>query len=661
MAIIGVPPAARDGDVAASAPAAVRQTAQLELHVSMPVVAGRRRGVVAASLTNGGQAPVEARLSAHARDGRLRAEVLPSGVVLGPGEHCSVEVVLRPRRPRLLGGELEHPVTIEASCAAGAVARGVVFVQERLVAPWGWLVLLALIAAVAFGATRLPEHSVAVPSLVGAPDVASAARTLRAAGLRLDPQLRSRTQADAAPGSILDQIPGPGTRLRRGESVSLLVVVATRRAVTPVLDGLTVQQAAGVLRASGLTPGPVLPDGAAANAVVASQLPIAGQRVPAGTAVTVFARRGAAGRAGGARGAAGPAQDVQVPSPGTRSVREYARAVAGAGLVPVVVRAVDPAPQGSLVAVRPRAGTSLQAGDRVRLVVAAGVPRLAFDTGAVVRLFDPSTARTVREAAPPQGDAVEPAWTPDGRQVLYRVGRRLVLVSGRAGDRGRVVYDGRDKYTAAAFASGAPSPVLALVRRTGSDGDLCFAALAAGDVRPRCASDRRWDLGRQVAWRAGGRELLVFGVRRGHPGEFGMLRYRSERPFSTDPRDWHGSLATDASRNGRGVIGAAYAPDGSRVALVTNIALPGFQLLVTGAGDLRAPAARALPLRACEVAWRPDGGELAVVQSDAACSRPVGQIVRVDPRAPRRAVTVSSGGRHPAYQPLTYAGPRGVS
>jgi hypothetical protein len=351
-----------------------------------------------------------------------------------------------------------------------------------------------------------------------------------------------------------------------------------------------------------------------------------------------------------------------VPAIDGRDVKAYAAAVAAAGLVPKVIRAVDPAPVGKLVGVRPSPGTALASGEPVRIVVAAGVPGLAFDTGHVVRLFDPRSGRTVREASPPQGTAVEPTWSPDGRRVLYRVGRRLLLVSARLSERGRVVYDGSAKFAAAAFAPSASASVLALVRRTGTDGDLCFARVgAADDLRPRCAADPRWDLGRQIAWRPGGRELLVFGVRRGHPREFGMLRYRSARPFSTNPRDWHGALATDASQPGRGVIGAAYAPNGEDVALVTNIGLQRFQLLVTRTDDLRASGARALPLRACEAAWRPDGGELAVVQSDDGCSRPVGQIVRVDPRAPRHAVTVSSGGRHPAYQPLTYGGPKGVS
>ena len=118
---------------------------------------------------------------------------------------------------------------------------------------------------------------------------------------------------------------------------------------------------------------------------------------------------------------------------------------------------------------------------------------------------------------------------------------------------------------------------------------------------------------------------------------------------------------TDTSEKGRGAIGAVYSPSGKNVALITNAGLPRFQLLVTPAGDLRDPAAPALPVRACEAAWRPDGEEVAVVQSDDSCSRPLGEIVRVDPRRPRATVTVSSGGRHPVYQPLTYAGPKGVS
>jgi hypothetical protein len=322
---------------------------------------------------------------------------------------------------------------------------------------------------------------------------------------------------------------------------------------------------------------------------------------------------------------------------------------------------VGVAPVASLVEVKPRPGLPVPGGERVRLLVSAGVPQLAYDTGAVLKIFDPRLGRTVREASPPAGDAVEPSWSPDGRRLLYRVGNRLLLVSARLADRGRMVYSGRTKYAAATFAPAPSDGVVALVRRTGGDGDLCFARVGNAALRPRCTADPRWDLGRQISWRRGGRELLVFAVRRGHPGRFGMLRYKTSHAFSTNPADWRGELVTDTSARGRGTIAASYSPSGDSVALVTNIGLPRFQLQMTSATDLRDPSSPALPVRACEVAWRPDGGELSIVQSDDDCTLTLGQIVRVNPNKPRAQLTVTSGGRHAVYQPFTYAGPKGVS
>jgi beta-lactam-binding protein with PASTA domain len=634
----------------------------LDLQVQPTIAAGRRRVRFAAVVTNTGASAVDATLSVGGGEGEIVARILPARLLLDPGQTRAVDVTLRPRRPRLVGEERLRTLSIRArgdNTAAPAV-RDVVFVQQRLVPVWAFALGVALVAAAAAAVTLLPDH-VTVPAVTGAPDVATAEHTLKSAGLQLDPRLRSRTSADVAPGTILDQIPGAGTRASRGDRVSLLVAIGSRRSVTPVLSGQTPARASVLLQAAGLTIGPLLPADAPARVVVASQLPAAGTRVPAGTAVTLIVRAATAAEAGSAEVQAAPSGRAAVPSFDGQSVNAYLRAVALAGLVPNVVRTISPEPLGTILSVSPRPGLELTAGEKLRVNVAAGVPDLTFDTGKVVRIFDLRSGHSAREAAPPQGNAVEPSWSPDGRRLLYRVGRRLLLVSARLADRGRVVYAGKTRYAAATFAPAPADNVVALVRRNGGDGDLCFGNIGQSKLHPRCIADPKWDLGRQISWRAGGRELLVFGVRRGKPGTFGMLRYRSNVAFSTNPADWRGALATDTSVTGRGVIGAAYSPSGSSVALVTNVGLPRFQLRLTTPGELRRPTAPSLPVRACEVAWRPDGGELAVVQSDGTCSKPLGQIVRVDPHAPRSTTSVTSGGRHPSYQPLTYAGPKGVS
>lgn len=651
-----------DGAAALRARVPGARFAALELRVQPTIATGRRSASYIAFVTNVSGMRVQARLSVVCDDGDARALVAPAVFELAPGEQRAAGVEVRARRPRLVGREVERGVTVQVRGhdEAQVARRSIVFVQARLLPWWSVLLVAAALAAVGVGVGLMPERT-AVPRVEGAADVAAAQRTLAAAGLVVDPQLRTRAVTDAAPGTILDQIPAPGERADRGDRVALLVAVSARRAVMPNVEGAALARAVALVRAAGLSAGTVLPAGAPADAIVASQLPVAGRRVAAGTVATLFVGN----RAGARRRAPAPARpsggDATVPPRDAERAADYAQAVAAAGLTPKLIRAVSPAPLGTLVAVRPAPGTQLAPRATVRLVVAAGVPRLAFDTGAgELRLFDPRGDRTVREASPPEGRATEPSWTADGRRVLYRVGRRLLLASATSSAAGRVVYAGRTRYAAAAIAPTLQAGVVALVRRSGADGDLCFARLGGGDLQPRCARDPKWDLGRAISWRPDGRELLVFGVRRGKPGTFGILRYRSARPFSADPRDWSGAIATDVSQRGRGVIAAAYSPSGRDVGLITNVGIERFQVLVTARDELRDPRARPLPVRACELAWRPDGLEIAVVQSDDACSRPLGQLVRVNPARPRQAVTVAGGGRHPAYQPLTYAGPKGL-
>ena len=112
-----------------------------------------------------------------------------------------------------------------------------------------------------------------------------------------------------------------------------------------------------------------------------------------------------------------------------------------------------------------------------------------------------------------------------------------------------------------------------------------------------------------------------------------MLRFTTPKtPFSPNADDWSkGRFITDISQKGKGVIDLAISPDGKRMAAVANFgaAAAGFQLYFTKPGRLLLAKAKAAPVEACKVAWRPDSLELAVVQADN-CQAGVGDIARID-------------------------------
>ncbi|MTD44531.1 PASTA domain-containing protein [Conexibacter sp. W3-3-2] len=657
----------------------------------------RRRARVALTVSNHGAEPRTVWLLLTDPDGLVVGRAVPDALRIAPGGRADATATVRARRPRL-GAARTATVTVAAVpgpddgpapdpsplqlADPAAVGRLRVGDGGRLLDGGRSLHVAAqlpvrvrplvprLLAAVALVGVAAPvglslarsDDRATVPSLVGLLDAAGAERALERAGLALDPAVERRPDASVPPGVVLAQDPADGTALDRGGRVRVTVAVGERLLRVPSVIGLRSKAAEERLRDAGLTLGPARPRPQDGGEIVASQLPSARQRAAVGTPVAVFLRPALRGGTARATASATPtSEEGIVPSPRDQTPTSYAAEAAQRGLVPKVIRVVRTGRPGRLVGVEPAAGTARPAGATVRLLVTAGVPRLAFDTGSAVRVLDTVAGRTTAEAAPSAGDAVEPAWTPGGRRLVYRIGRRLLLTAAGLSDRGRVLYDGPLDLVTPAFAPTPAGDVLAVISRRAGDGDLCFARVGSGRIEPACLRDDTWDLGRQISWRRDGKELLVFGVRRGERSRFGLLRFRTSRAFSVDPAAWTGRIATDVSSARRGVIAGAYSPSGKRVALVTNVGLPRFQLVVTPARRLRDVTTEALPVRACEVAWRPDGREVAVVQSDSACQEPLGTVARVDVARPRRVVVAATGGRHPAYQPLQYRGPRGGS
>ena len=77
------------------------------------------------------------------------------------------------------------------------------------------------------------------------------------------------------------------------------------------------------------------------------------------------------------------------------------------------------------------------------------------------------------------------------------------------------------------------------------------------------------------------------------------------------------------------------------------------RLYIVRAGDFNPSARQGLRLAACQVAWRPDGQELAVMQASGLCGpSATGEIVAFDPTDTRTLTRLATVGAHPVWQPV---------
>jgi hypothetical protein len=149
----------------------------------------------------------------------------------------------------------------------------------------------------------------------------------------------------------------------------------------------------------------------------------------------------------------------------------------------------------------------------------------------------------------------------------------------------------------------------------------------------------------------------VFATRNGG-ANFGLLAFTSNVPFSTQASQWgHGALETTASVAGQGVFAGAFAPNGKSMALVSNIGGNGFHLYIAPAGNFNLTPAEERPVDACQISWRSDSQELAVMQPSGLCQpTATGTIVAVNLSDPRNLTTLATQGAHPAWQPVPTGG-----
>jgi beta-lactam-binding protein with PASTA domain len=500
-----------------------------------------------------------------------------------------------------------------------------------------------------------------VPNLLGK-NQSQAKLILGGRGLVLSSSPPQTKISKQPPGTVIGQVPGAGRPARTGAQVSIIVAIGNSLRKVPNVVGLTLPAADAALRTAGLSivlP-TVPPNQDPTKVTIASQIPTAGETVKSGQPVQVFL--------------VPPPKPPPTKHVGPKklaivgaSASAAAAAVAAAGGTPVIVKQFDVAKPGTVIS----APSQVSAGQEAQIVVSAGYPQIAYSDGKSILAMNGANGSTTAVIAK-SGDAQdEPAWQPNGSLVAYR--------RGPAGDpnSGKIwVTDLSKGATSAHPMTAGPddrrpafSPngkVIAFIRRTptsagGTDGDLCFVAAASTLRQGVCITDSNFSVDRPT-WSPDGRAILVVTVDPKDANQTELGEYTTASPSSPNTKDWvWQGLVTDkmhGTKPGEGILFAAFSPDGKTVALVANWAETNLSLFkiftaTWAGGQLGTPTAVTPAIRACEVAWRGDSGELAVTQSDN-CSSGQGAIVRVKLSDPGTVTTLrAAGAQNPTWQPIT--------
>jgi beta-lactam-binding protein with PASTA domain len=627
---------------------------------------GRRRAVFTFAAENRSNAPTTVTCTATDADGECRFHFAQPILTIEPGERVEVPLVVRPPKPMWIGRPVDRrfeAIARPPSGELGVPPRLGTYRQRPWIPVWVTAVVPILAAAVVLALLLVPK-TVKVPDLTRAASRFEAQKQLVKAGLNPVPTVTTVT-GTGKPGAIIAQTPAAGKKVKRGSTVSLQVVVGSGLVPVPSVVGQKVQAAATLLDAAGLKLGEMLPPPPDPQATIGSQIPPAGKNAHPGDAVTVFVVHDAKTAAGGASsavpsgtapaagagGGTGSGKPVALPNVVGQPVAAAAAALAQAKLLPVEVQRYDAAKPGTLVRTVP-AGGKLPAGSKVQLIVSAGFPLLLFDTPAGLMSVNGAGGQAAPLAGSKPGDG-SPTWSADGTHVAYVSGNDVVLAEpGKAGT--AILHQDGASFRDPTFA---PSGrVMAVVRRTRADGDLCLSKVGS-TASLSCIAEPQTDVGRSVSWSPDGKQILIAGHAKDRPDTFGLVLYRSAVPFSAKRADWgKGSVVTDATKAGTGALAGAFSPDGKQLAVASNMAGSGFQLYVTTPDDFKLSKAKPFAVAACALAWRPDSAELALVANPGCQEANAGQIVRFAPAHADRVVPLVASGSHPAWQPLRIGG-----
>lgn len=596
--------------------------------------------------------------------GRSKEEAakLAKGVKIGP-RGITLPKLPKPKNPlaklKMDASTLAKLRGGPGAAALAPTARQIVYRQKPIIPLW-LAVLVLLLCGGAIAAYLLWPEKHDAPRLIGLTEFAAEKR-LREEKLVLAQPVRKVVAPAADPGDVVQQTPAPGTELDEGDSVTIVVAAPSGSVTVPRVVGRTREQSDQLLRKAGLELGAIQPADAPDAWVVRSQIPAARLAVRKGTAVRVFLKKpppsksekaaakkkagGGAGAGGGGGGGGGGAKAITVPKVDGKPLQEYAEALDKLGLVPDVTRRFDRKDADAVIAVRPKAGTKVEKGDKVAVLASNGPHPLTVQTATGLLTLDPGADEIERI----RGRAAEPTYSPNGNVLVYRAGNRLLIRGTAPGANPITLYGGDAVVRMPAIAP--DSRTIAVIRRDDGDGNLCFGTTQEVDLDNQCLPDDNWDVVGRPSWRRDGRMVLVPARLSSNPAVRAIRVYRSRRAFSRDPLSWRGDTATKAGRPGFGVVSAAFSPGGTKLAAISNLDGAGYQVVLTDAFDIGLLEAQPTGLKACDVVWRPDGRELAVVQVDIECTSTVGLSVRAPTKDLSMAMPVRAKTSNPAYRP----------
>ncbi|HEY1715191.1 MAG TPA: PASTA domain-containing protein [Solirubrobacteraceae bacterium] len=683
------------GEVAAAAASVtIEPYRELGTELRPERASGRLKARYVLTVYNKANARTELDLAAEDTDGECSFRFAEPRIALEPGNGIECPFTAFPPKQKWIGRPIDRQFQLTATPVGSTdpVPPRMATFRQKPWLPW-WMSIVAplLIAAAVVIVMLLPKQT-AVPNLKGQPSAFAAQKLLNKIGLKL-----GKTTPKADPkqkaGSVIDQSPAAGAKAKKGTVVDVVVVTGTGKATVPAIVGLPLGLAQQKLIQAGLALGAVQPQPPDPNGKISSQLPLAGTPVADGFAVNVFqaapvaaaggakskkakaaAAAAAAAAGGGAAAAAAAAAGnasakslaATAAQAGTGSIpipklptdpTQAAQALANLGLVPQPVKQLSTAPVGQVAGTVPAEGAKVPKGAKVAMIISNGSPQLAFDNGTSVNVIDPTSGKVTGQVPAGVGQQVEPSWSPDGQHLVYAQNGQLVLVEpGAKGSTPAVITHPPQGTTDhnPAIAPTTKAIVVAYVQRVGNAAhQLCFVSVTKFSQSNSCVNAPGFDLGGQVNWSPDGSTILVLGTKN-NGANFGLLSFSSSVPFSGQASNWgQPTLQTNASVPQQGILAGAFSPDGKKMALVAGSVANGFNLFIVKAGDFNPTQQDGLPVTACQISWRSDGKELAVMQANGPCGpAATGKIVGVDLSNTRNLTTLAPLGAHPSWQPV---------